>query len=55
MQKEIRIVIVEDEIIIVNDVKMTLEKFGYNVIDIAKSGESAIQTVKNNNHDLVLF
>lgn len=54
MQKEIRILIVEDEVIIASDIKQALEKFGYNIIDIARTGESAIQIVKESNPDLVL-
>jgi CheY-like chemotaxis protein len=54
MRKEINILIVEDENIIANDIKMALEKFGYNVIDIVRSGELAIQMVEETNPDLVL-
>ena len=54
MEKQIRILIVEDEAIIANDIKMTLEKFGYIIIDIAKSGETALQIVKESIPDLVL-
>ena len=54
MHKEINILIVEDENIIANDIKRALEKFGYNVIDIVRSGEAAIQTAKKTNPDLVL-
>lgn len=54
MHKEINILIVEDEAIIANDIKRALEKFGYNVIDIVRSGELAIQTVEKTNPDLIL-
>lgn len=54
MHKEINILIVEDESIIANDIKRALEKFGYNIIDIVRSGEVAIQTVEKTNPDLIL-
>lgn len=54
MQKEINILIVEDEAIIANDIKRALEKFGYNIIDIVRSGESAIHMVEKTNPDLIL-
>ncbi len=54
MKRQIRILIVEDEAIIANDIKSTLEKFGYIIIDIAKSGEAALQMVKKSLPDLVL-
>jgi len=54
MKKQIRILIVEDEAIIANDIKRTLEKFGYIITDIAKSGETALQMVKESTPDLVL-
>jgi len=54
MLKEINILIVEDEIIIANDIKRALQKFNYNIIDIVKSGETAIKTVEKTKPDLVL-
>lgn len=54
MKKQIRILIVEDEAIIANDIKRTLEKFGYVITDIAKSGEAALQMVQESTPDLVL-
>ncbi|MCK5052168.1 MAG: diguanylate cyclase [Candidatus Cloacimonetes bacterium] len=54
MKKQINILIVEDELIIANDIKISLEKFGYNIVDIVRTGESAIQIVEKTNLDLVL-
>lgn len=54
MKKQINILIVEDELIIANDIKIALEKFGYNIVDIVRKGESAIQIVEKTNLDLVL-
>lgn len=38
-----RILIVEDERIIAEDLRITLESFGYEVIDMISSGENAIK------------
>ncbi len=54
MHDEIRILIVEDEIIIANDIKRALQKFKYEIVDIVKSGETAIQTVESEKPNLVL-
>lgn len=50
-----RILIVEDERIIAEDLKMTLENFGYEVIDIISNGEDAIKTAGETRPDLVLM
>ena len=47
--------IVEDEAIVANDIKETLISLGYNVPGIAKSGELAIEKVKETRPDLVLM
>jgi len=49
------IFIVEDEAIVANDIKETLKSKGYNVVGIAKSGELAIEKVKEMKPDLVLM
>ena len=54
MQKDVNILIVEDEIIIANDIKMSLEKFGYHIIDMVRTGEAALKMVKETDPDLVL-
>jgi len=54
MRKKINILIVEDEIIIANDIKRALEKFQYNVVDIVKSGEKALEIAKKTKPDIVL-
>ncbi|MDP8204351.1 MAG: hypothetical protein P9L95_07460 [Candidatus Tenebribacter mawsonii] len=54
MQKSVNILIVEDEVIIANDIKMALEKFGYNIIDIVRSGEAAIQMVEKSNPNPIM-
>jgi len=47
--------IVEDEAIVANDIKETLKSMGYNVVGIAKSGELAIEKVKEMKPELVLM
>jgi CheY-like chemotaxis protein len=49
------IFIVEDEAIVANDLKETLKSLGYTVPGIAKSGELALEKVKELRPDLVLM
>jgi two-component system, response regulator PdtaR len=49
------IFIVEDELIEAEDIRMTLEKQGYTVRGIARSGESVLETLKEIHPDLVLM
>ncbi|MBF0520063.1 MAG: response regulator [Nitrospirae bacterium] len=51
----IRVVIVEDEIIVARDIEMKLRKIGYNVLDIATSGEEAIQKAGDLLPDIMLM
>lgn len=53
--KQPAIFIVEDEAIVANDIKETLKSLGYTVPGIAKSGELALEKVKEANPDLVLM
>ncbi len=53
--KKSKILIVEDEWIIGNDLKDNLETVGYEVVGIATSGEDAIQSVEENKPDIVLM
>jgi PAS domain S-box-containing protein len=50
-----KILIVEDKPMIADIMKSDLEKFGYSIIDIAKSGEEAIRVTKQCKPDLVLM
>lgn len=50
-----RILVVEDEIIVAEDIRGSLLKMGYSVPFMASSGEEAIDTVKEDNPDLVLM
>ena len=49
------IFIVEDEAIVANDIKETLKSLGYTVPGIAKSGELALEKVRESKPDLVLM
>ncbi|HXY54202.1 MAG TPA: response regulator [Nitrospirota bacterium] len=49
------ILVVEDGVIIADDIRSHLQKFGYDVPSIAKSGEEALMKVRNIRPDLVLM
>lgn len=49
------ILIVEDESLIARDIKLSLEGLGYGVIDIASSGEEAIDKTRELNPGLILM
>jgi CheY-like chemotaxis protein len=53
--KKKRILIVEDERILAEDLKRLLTKMGYEVTGIAASGDEAIQSVQGQRPDLVLM
>lgn len=55
MMEQPAIFIVEDEAIVANDIKETLKSLGYTVPGIAKSGELALEKVKELMPDLVLM
>ncbi len=50
-----RILVVEDERIIAEDLRVTLEGFGYEIIDIISNGEEAIKTAGESLPDLILM
>lgn len=49
------IFIVEDEAIVANDIRETLKSLGYAVVGIAKSGELALEKVRDSKPDLILM
>lgn len=55
MNKKYKILIVEDQPITAMDIKQTITNFGYEVVGIAKSYESAIQKFEENIPDLVIM
>lgn len=50
-----KIMIVEDEWITAEDIKMSLESLGYTVTSVSSSGEEAIQNAEKGMPDLVLM
>ena len=50
-----KILIVEDQIITAMDMQMKLEDAGYEVTDLISYGEDVLQSVKNNEPNLVLL
>ena len=52
---ETQILVVEDESIVAEDIRRTLQHMGYSVPSIVASGEKAIKEVEKNNPDLVLM
>jgi CheY-like chemotaxis protein len=53
--ENIKILIVEDEIIVAKDIEDTLERLGYSVTGIVSCGEDAIAHAENYRPDLVLM
>src|SRR5690242_13089877 len=51
---KIRVVIVEDEFPIAEDIKLRLEKDGYEVLSVFDSAESALPYILQNNPDILL-
>ncbi|MBD3883882.1 EAL domain-containing protein [Phormidium tenue FACHB-886] len=50
-----KILVVEDEIIVATDIQTTLLSLGYDVLDIASTGEEAIQKAQELQPDLILM
>lgn len=50
-----RILIVEDEALIAEDIKFNLEKLGHTVTGIVMNGDRALDAIANPNFDLVLL
>lgn len=55
MKPGTRILVVEDEIIIAEDIQRKLKTMGYDVSAIVSSGEEAIKKIKENIPDLILM
>ena len=49
------ILIVEDDLIIAEDIKTTIEKLGHNVIDIVVRADNAIEILNSHKVDLILL
>ena len=55
LNKEIKVLIVEDEILVAMDIQNRLEMLGYSVPAIASSKEEAIRNIQETKPDLVLL
>ena len=53
-QNSVKILVLEDEFEIAQDIKETLEEFGYQVTNTVTSGEEALKAIKKNAPDLAL-
>lgn len=53
--KKANILIVEDENIVAKDIQYTLQKLGYNIIDICSNGEKVMTSIRKNKPDLILM
>jgi CheY-like chemotaxis protein len=53
--KTIQILVVEDERIVADDIKMSLQRLGYVVSGMASSGEEAVKKAESMQPDLVLM
>ncbi len=52
---EVSVFIVEDELIVADDIRLTLENLGYTVAGIAQTGETAIHLMPEHTPDIVLM
>lgn len=55
MEHPIKILIVEDNVIIADDMQSMLEEIGYEIVDNVIVYEQAVDVLKNNHVDLVLI
>lgn len=55
MENPIKILIVEDNVIIADDMQSMLEEIGYEIVDNVIVYEQAVEVLKNNQVDLVLI
>ena len=55
MKEKISILVVEDDIIICEDIKSSLVKMGYNLLDTVTSGEAAIEIIKQEKPDFIMM
>lgn len=55
MNRPLKIMIVEDEVIIAICLEMELESAGYEILGYKTTGEDAIEAIKQNEPDLILM
>lgn len=54
MENDIDILVIEDEAIIAETLRMQLEDFGYNISAVCYKYETAMQAIEKSNYDLVI-
>jgi YesN/AraC family two-component response regulator len=52
---KVKILIVEDELIVAEDIKRTLESFGYEVVGLAANGNTALEMAANHHPELAIL
>ena len=55
MEKKIKILIAEDEVIVAQWMKIELEDVGYEVLEYVTTGEKAIESALENKPDIILL
>ena len=55
VQTRARVLIVEDEVIIAREIRMILERLGYEVTSISNSGEQAVERADREQPDIILM
>jgi CheY-like chemotaxis protein len=55
VQKKASVLIVEDELLVADNLRVLLNTEGYDVVDICTAGEEAIEIFEQTNPDLVLM
>jgi CheY-like chemotaxis protein len=53
--ERVKILVVEDEVIIAKDIQMSLQQFGYSVPSTVVSGEQAIRKAEGEKPDLIIM
>ena len=55
MNKKVKVLVVEDENIVGIDLKRTLKKLNYQVLDVVRTGEDAVRVAIENKPDIILM
>ena len=55
MNKKVKVLVVEDENIVGIDLKRTLKKLNYQVIDVLRTGEDAVREARDKKPDIILM
>lgn len=50
-----RVLVVEDDVIVAEDIRLTVEDLGYRVLDVCERGEWAVESARSHGPDLVLM